>query len=151
MNDLNFNLKILNQKKHIIYFFESKIDPSTGEAFQPSNNDIHMWKIMTNNFIENCKSKNSKFGFIFNLHTVSSLPLKLILDICGFFIKHNSFLKKNLIANCFIMENNKLQNFIDLFLKYYKPVRPIKFFNNIDDCKKYIHDSFVCNESFIDN
>tara|TARA_A100001015_G_C14761612_1_gene621677 strand:+ start:44 stop:499 length:456 start_codon:yes stop_codon:yes gene_type:complete len=151
MKDLNFNLQISNEKDYIIYFFESKINPLTGETYQPTNNDIHTWKIMTENFIENCKVKNSRFCFIFNLHTVSSLPLSFIIDICGFFMKYNSFFKQKLIANCFIMENDKIQNLINLFLRYYKPVKPIKFFKNINECKKYIKDSSLSNSKCIND
>ena len=151
MENLNFKLNIINQDKYILYIFESKIDPISGATNQPTNKDIHMWKILTENFLENCKINNTKFGFIFNLHDVATLQISLIIDICTFFIKHNSFLKKNLIANCFIMENNQLPGFINLFLKYYKPAKPIKFLNNINECKKYIQESLICDKHSFNN
>ena len=138
MNDLNFNLNILHEDNYIIYSYESKINSITNETYQPTNNDIHIWKLMTENFINNCESKNIRFGFIFNLHTIPKLPLSFIIDICSFLMKYNSFFKKNLISNCFIIENKSIKKLIDLFLKYYTPVKPIKFFNNFNDCKQYI-------------
>ena len=142
MKELTFNLDIIDNENYKIYIFESKIDPKTGESYQPTSYDIHIWKCMTENFLENCRNKNLKFAFIFNLHTISTLPLSYIIDICSFFIRYNTFLSSNLISNCFIFSNDKLKSFIDLFLKYYKPVRPIKMFENMNCCMKYIDETY---------
>lgn len=142
MEKLHFKLDIIDKKYYKIYIFESKIDPQTGESYQPTSYDIHIWKCMTENFLENCRNQNLRFGFIFNLHTITSLPLSFIIDICTFFMNYNTFLDKNLISNCFIFSNDSLKSFIDLFLKYYKPVRPIKMYEEMDQCMKYIDETY---------
>ena len=134
MRELRFKLNIIDKPSYKIYLFESKLDPQTGESYQPTSYDIHMWKMMTENFLSNCKNQNINFAFIFNLHTISSLPISFIVDICSFFINYNPFFETNLISNCFIFSNDKLKSFIDLFLNYYKPVRPIKILKNMEEC-----------------
>lgn len=142
MDNINFKLDILDEQYYKIYIFESKIDPKTGKAYQPTPYDIHMWKCMTENFLENCKYQKTKFAFIFNLHSISSLPLSFIVDICTFFMKYNTFFDTNLISNCFIFSNKSLEKFIHLFLKYYQPVRPIKFYKTMEECLKYIDETY---------
>lgn len=147
MKETNFTLNILNENEYKIYVFESKINPETNETYQPTSYDIHIWKIMTENFLENCKNNNIKFAFIFNLHTITTLPLNFIIDICGFFMNYNAFFKDNLIANCFIFSNDRIKSFIDLFLKYYKPVKPIQYSNNIEECRNSINVQYNKNKS----
>ena len=142
MKSLTFKLDIIDNKHYKIYIFKSKIDPHTGKSYEPTAYDIHIWKCMTENFLENCRNQNIRFAFIFNLHTISTLPLSFIIDICTFFIKYNTFLDSNLISNCFIFSNDKFKSLIDLFLKYYKPVRPIKILENMNKCIKYIDETY---------
>lgn len=142
MNNNPFILKIINEEDYKIYYFETKIDEKTGKLYEPKMNDVHIWTIMTENFFANCKKMNTKFAFVFNLHNLKTVPPLIVLDVCKFFIENKEILKSLLISNCIIMNNDNVKGFIDLFLKFYIPIKPIKLCKDIEDSKIFINHCF---------
>ena len=135
-----FDLKIINKNDYKIYHFDIKIDKTTNNGFLPTLNDIHTWMIMTENFLNNCKKNNIRFGFIFNLNNLNSIDVIHILEVCKFLLKYKNILKSFLIGNCIIMNNNTIESFINLFLKYYTPVKPLKICKDINECYEFIEE-----------
>ena len=128
-----FNLKIINKNKYKIYYFDLNIDEKTKEAIIPNMNDLNLWCIMTENFFENCKLSNQKFDIIFNLKNLKNFDLMMVTKVCKLFLKYNSLLKSLLIGNCILMNRDNAKLLLNLFLKFYIPVKPIKLTNNMEE------------------
>ena len=133
-----FNLKIIDKKDYKIYYFDINIDKKTKEAIIPNTNDLNIWMIMTENFFENCRLLNQKFGIVFNLKNLKNFDLIMVTKVCKLFFKYNSLLKSLLIGNCILMKKDNAKLLLNLFLKFYIPVKPIKLTNNISECYDFL-------------
>lgn len=138
-----FNLKIINKNNYKIYYFDLNIDQKTKEAIIPNMNDLNLWCIMTENFFENCKLSNQKFGIIFNLKNLKKFDLMMVTKVCKLFLRYNSLLKSLLIGNCILMNRDNAKLLLNLFLKFYIPVKPIKLTNNIPECYDFLESCFL--------
>ena len=134
----SFNLKIINKKDYKIYYFDLCVDEKTNQVISPDINDVNIWIIMTENFFDNCKLSNQKFGIIFNLKNLKNLDLIIITKVCELFFKYNDLLKSLLIGNCIIMNKDNAKILLNLFLKFYIPVKPIKLTNNISESYTFL-------------
>ena len=145
----SFNLKIINKKDYKIYYFDLCVDEKTNEVITPNINDINIWMIMTENFFENCKLSNQKFGIIFNLKNLKNLDLIIITKVCQLFLKYTDLLKSLLIGNCIIMNKDNAKILLNLFLKFYIPVKPLKLTNNMEESYNFL--DFCLNSKNIKN
>ena len=138
MEEQQFELEIIHNKDYKTYVMTAKKNIKTNELYEPEIKDFHIWSIMTENFFNNCFNNNIKFGIIFDLSNIKSVPLIIIPEICKFFNKHPHVLKKLLVSNCIIINKDAFKNMINLFLKFYIPVKPIKLCETIEECNNFI-------------
>ena len=137
-----FELNIIHNNDYKIYIMKSKKDIKTNELYEPEIKDFHLWSIFTENFFLNCEKNNYKFAIIFDLQNIKNIPFIIIPEICKFFNKFPHILEKLLISNCIIINKDSFKKMINIFLKFYIPVKPIKLCNNINECKDFINYCF---------
>lgn len=88
-------------------------------------------------FFSTSQKINNKFYLIIDISKTSMLQIKNIFDYvykCTiFFKKHHLFIKKYLFGTIIIMENKINKKIFEYLLTFYKPIRPYKFTNNINN------------------
>lgn len=117
-----------------------------------STNDINTLFIMLENFINNCKVSNLKFGWIFDLKDLNEVNIVAINCLTNFCKNNYDSIITSLISTAIITNDNIFKKFFKLFTKFYDPVKPVKScldYNDsitfIDDCfnKKYNNDEII--------
>lgn len=134
-----FELNIIHKNNYKIYIMKAKKDIKTNELYEPKIKDFHLWSILTENFFSNCEKNNYKFAIIFDLENIKSIPFVIIPEICNFFNKYQHVLEKLLICNCIMINKESFKNMINIFLKFYIPIKPIKLCNNINESEEFIN------------
>ena len=72
----------------------------------------------------------------------------IFFNLCIFlsafeYLRYNSLLKSLLIGNCILMNRDNAKLLLNLFLKFYIPVKPIKLTNNIPECYDFLESCFL--------
>lgn len=115
-----------------------------GNLYEITANDINMYSIMLENFLDNCYNNNIKFAFYYDFTFLKNVPVLLIPNMLKIFNKKYTILTTNLIGTSININNDSFKNLINLFLKFYTPTKPIKSSKNYEDALIFFND---CNNN----
>lgn len=106
-------------------------------------NEMNTTVIMIQNFFDNCKQNNFRFSWIWDMKDLNQLPIMAIESLSKLCISNYEIIKSNLICSCIVSNDGLFNRFFKFFTKLYKPVKPLKNFNNPDDCNEFIEDCIL--------
>lgn len=105
--------------------------------------DLSIVVVMIQNFFDHCKKNNTKFAWVFNVKKMNQIPLFTLEELSKFCKKNFPVIRDNLICNCILSNDGLFKNFFKLFTKLYQPTKPLKNFDDDEDCMPFIQDCLM--------
>lgn len=140
----NFNLQIDHSNKKFKILKLVILKTKDNQLYEASKKDFNVFEIMMSNFLDNCYKNNVNFTFFFDLNYLKNVPVLLILDIFNLFKEKFHVIKKNLIGSVIVTNENTFKGMFDLFMKFYKPSKPLKLCKDFDEANIFFNE---CSEN----
>lgn len=140
----NFNLQIDHSNRKFKILKLVILKTKDNQLYEANNKDFNIFRIMMSNFLDNCYKNNINFTFFFDLNNLKNIPVLLILEIFNLFKEKFHVIKKNLIGSVILTNENTFNNMFDLFMKFYKPSKPLKLCKDFDEANIFFNE---CSEN----
>jgi len=122
----------MSNKKNNILFVDIKKD-------YPENNEWDETNKLIKDFYQTAEIKNYRFSIIFNITKLGNLEFKKYKDWINLFNRLKNKTEKYINKTCIVVNNKIIKTSINLFLRIYKPIRPMKIVDNIQQSLDYIN------------